>query len=210
MRNPDNVDLSRDGVGVSTIDQYYVTVDEDRKIGALVRILVQEKPRQALVFTRTKRGSDRLYARFAKRLPGVAMMHGDLPQHQRERVLQKFRDGKLRMLIATDVVGRGIDVSGVSHIINYDVPEYHDDYVHRVGRTGRLSSSDKGCAITLVTREQGEQLTAIEMRINKMLPEYQLDGFQAFRPAPKRQRVEEAKPVTHEIDFPEFSDMSVA
>lgn len=210
MRNPDNIDLSSDGVGVDTIDQYYVTVDDDRKFGALVRILQLERPSQVLVFTRTKRGSDKLYHRFARKLGNVAMMHGDLQQNVRERTLQKFRDGKLRMLIATDVVGRGIDVSTVSHIINYDIPEYHDDYVHRVGRTGRLSSSEKGVAITLVTKDQGELLTAIEMRINKMLPEYDLRGFEAFRAGPARKHVEPERQVTHEIDFPEFSDLSVA
>ncbi|MEX0700941.1 MAG: DEAD/DEAH box helicase [Planctomycetales bacterium] len=210
MRNPDNIDLSSDGVTVDTIEQYYVTVDEDRKFGALVRILELERPNQVLVFTRTKRGSDKLYQRFAKRLSNVAMMHGDLQQNVRDRTLQKFREGKLRMLIATDVVGRGIDVSTVSHIINYDIPEYHDDYVHRVGRTGRMSSSEKGVAITLVTKEQGELLTAIEMRINKMLPEYDLSGYEAFRAGPARKHVEPERRVTHEIDFPEFSDLSVA
>ena len=68
------------------------------------------------------------------------MMNGDLPQQKRDRVMKQFREGKIRLLIATDVVGRGIDVSGISHIVNYDIPEYHDDYVHRIGRTGRLSS----------------------------------------------------------------------
>ncbi len=116
------------------------------------------------------------------------MMNGDLPQPKRDSVMKKFRSGDIRMLIATDVVGRGIDVSSISHIINYDIPEYHDDYVHRVGRTGRLSSDERGCAITFVTREQGEQLTSIEKRINQMLPEYQIEGFQPFRPSAPRRR----------------------
>jgi ATP-dependent RNA helicase DeaD len=102
----------------------------------------------------------------------------------------QFREGKVRLLVATDVVGRGIDVSGISHIINYDIPEYHDDYVHRVGRTGRLSSDQKGCAITFVTREQGEQLTNIEKRINCMLPEYLIDGYEAYRPQAPRPTVD--------------------
>ena len=92
-----------------------------------------------------------------------------------------------------DVVGRGIDVSGISHIINYDIPEYHDDYVHRVGRTGRLSSAEKGVAITFVMRDQGDQLTNIEKRINRMLPEYKVDDYKAFQPRAPRPTVE-AKP----------------
>jgi ATP-dependent RNA helicase DeaD len=187
MRSPQRIDLSQDGVAShDTIDQYFATVDHDRKFELLVRLLAKERPSQALVFTRTKRGCEQLYRRFSGKLPHVEMMNGDLPQVKRDRVMKKFRDGKVRLLIATDVVGRGIDVSGISHIVNYDIPEYHDDYVHRVGRTGRLSSAEKGCAITFVTKEQGDELTRIEMRINKMLPEYLVDGFQAYRPAPPR------------------------
>ncbi len=102
----------------------------------LVRILAAERPQQALVFTRTKRGAERLHHRFSGKLPGVAMMNGDLPQAKRDQVMARFRAGKIRLLVATDVVGRGIDVRGISHIVNYDVPEFCDDYVHRVGRAG--------------------------------------------------------------------------
>ena len=191
MNNPCRVDLSEDRVMVETVDQYFATVDEDRKFGLLVRVLAKERPRQALIFTRTKRRAEQLYRRFAGKLPKVAMMNGDVPQDKRDRTMKRFREGKVRMLVATDVVGRGIDVSGISHIINYDIPEYHDDYVHRVGRTGRLSSDEKGFALTFVTREQGEQLTAIEKRINQMLPEYEIAGYQAYRPQPPRPTVED-------------------
>lgn len=190
MKDPKRVDLSQDQLSASdTIDQYYATVDQDRKFPLLVRLLQKERPHQVLVFTRTKRGAESLYQKFQGKLDRVAMMNGDLPQHKRDSVMKKFRSGEIRMLIATDVVGRGIDVSSISHIINYDIPEYHDDYVHRVGRTGRLSSDERGCAITFVTREQGEQLTAIEKRINQMLPEYQIEGFQSYRPSAPRKHV---------------------
>ena len=190
MTDPKRVDLSEDQLTASdTIDQYYITVDQDRKFRTLVQILKQERPQQVLVFTRTKRGAEQLHRRFANKLDRVAMMNGDLPQHKRDRVMKQFRSGEIRMLIATDVVGRGIDVNSISHIVNYDIPEYHDDYVHRVGRTGRLSSDERGCAITLVTREQGDQLTSIEKRINQMLPEYETKGFQAFRPKKPRPHV---------------------
>ncbi len=191
MRNPQRVDLSQDSITVETIEQYYATVDADRKFGLLVRLLAKERPAQALVFTRTKRGADRLYRQFAGKLPKVAMIHGDLPQPKRDRVMQRFRDGKIRLLVATDVVGRGIDVSAISHIVNYDVPEYCDDYVHRVGRTGRINSDGKGCAITFVTPEQGELLTGIEKRINQMLAEYKINGYAAYRPRPPRPHVDE-------------------
>jgi ATP-dependent RNA helicase DeaD len=210
MHDAKRVNLSEENVVVSTIDQYYTTVDEDRKFGMLVRILACERPQQALVFTRTKRGAERLHRKFSGKLPGVAMMSGDLPQAKRDQVMARFREGKIRLLVATDVVGRGIDVCGISHIFNYDIPEYCDDYVHRVGRTGRLSSSEKGWAITFVTREQGEQLTGIEKRINTILPEYRIEDFEAFRPRAPRQTVDEIA-AQRAADAPEPQlDFSVA
>lgn len=180
MRDPKRIDLSSDTVMVQTIEQFYITVDPDRKFRLLVHVLAKERPAQVLVFTRTKRGAEQLYRRFAGKLPGVAMIHGDLQQSKRDQVMQRFRQGRIRMLIATDVVGRGIDVSGISHIINYDVPEFCDDYVHRVGRTGRLSSDETGRAITFVTPDQGEQLTNIEKRINLLLSRYDVGDFETL------------------------------
>lgn len=193
MRDPKMVDLSRDVIASRNIKQYYVTVDADRKFGALVRFLAQERPLQALVFSRTKRGADNLFNRFRKRLPDVATLHGDLPQGKRDRVMQDFRSGSIRLLVATDIAGRGLDVSGISHIVNYDIPEFCDDYVHRIGRTGRLSSELAGCAITFVTREQGDELTRIEMRINTMLEEYQMPGYELARPVVGAQHIDDIK-----------------
>jgi ATP-dependent RNA helicase DeaD len=190
MITPEMVDLSEDRVVVDTIEQYYITVDEDRKAAALLRVLAKEKPTQVIVFTRTKRGADALHNLFSKRLKSnrIAAIHGDLPQSRRDRVIRALRAGEIRLLIATDVVGRGIDISGVSHIINYDIPEYCDDYVHRVGRTGRLSSDENGRAITFVTLQQGGELTNIEKRINTVLPEYVLEDFEAFRSRERKTR----------------------
>ncbi len=194
MQEPVRVDLSDQTVGQSTIDQYYITVDPERKLRVLVQLLIQEKPQQAIVFTRTRRGAEQVFRHFEGRLSQVAYIHGDLQQRSRDRVMRDFRDGKIRLLIATDVMGRGIDVSGISHIINYDIPEDCDDYVHRVGRTGRLSSEEaKGTAFTFVGQEEGSQLTNIEVRINKMLDEYQLRGVESHRPRPPRKTVQEAQ-----------------
>lgn len=190
MSDPQMVDLSEKNVVVDTIEQFYVTVDEDRKRSLLLRVLAQEKPAQVIVFTRTKRGADKLFEMFSRRLKSnrIAAIHGDLPQRKRDRVIKDLRAGKLRLLIATDVVGRGIDISGISHIINYDIPEFCDDYVHRVGRTGRLSSAANGRAITFVRLDQGGELTNIEMRINTVLPEYRVEGFEAYIPKQRNTR----------------------
>jgi ATP-dependent RNA helicase DeaD len=193
MIDPQMVDLSTQEVAVRTIEQHYITVDRDRKSSLLARVLLKERPQQAIVFTRTKRTADALYRRFRKRLKNVETLHGDLPQPKRDRVMKKVRSGQIRLLIATDVVGRGIDISGISHIINYDIPEYCDDYVHRIGRTGRLSSDEQGHAITFVAPDQGDQLTNIEIRINRQLDEYRIDDFQAFRPRAPRPHVDDEK-----------------
>ena len=119
-------------------------------------------------------------------------MHGDLPQPQRDRIMQEFRDGEITYLVATDVVGRGIDVTNISHIINYDLPHDPENYVHRIGRTGRMGAD--GVAIAFVTREQGEQLTAIEAFINKQLDEDRVEGFQAAAPRTVQAKAEAEPP----------------
>ncbi|HTN75156.1 MAG TPA: C-terminal helicase domain-containing protein, partial [Pirellulaceae bacterium] len=126
-------------------------------------------PHQAIVFCRTKRGTEKIFQRLQKRMNDitVASIHGDLAQGARDRVMSDFRAGKLQIMVATDVVGRGIDVSSVSHIINYDIPAFCDDYVHRVGRTGRMGRD--GVAYTFVSPEEGGELTRIEERINLLL-----------------------------------------
>ncbi len=193
MTDPIRIDLSEDNVVTDAVEQFYCTVDGDRKFELLVRLLRRERPHQAIVFCRTKRGADQLHSKISKKLPHAAVIHGDLQQRQRDRVMRDFRSGQVRLLIATDVVGRGIDVSSISHIINYNVPEYCDDYVHRVGRTGRISSLRKGRAFTFATKEEGKQLTSIEMRINLLLNEYTIDGFEAYRPGPERKHVDDIK-----------------
>jgi len=103
-----------------------------------------------------------------------------LPQPQRNQIMKKFREGTIVLLVATDVVGRGIDVTNISHIINYDLPEDPENYVHRIGRTGRMGAD--GIAIAFVTPEQGPQLTAIEAFINKVIEQDKFEGFQSFTP----------------------------
>ena len=194
MRDPQILDFSSHEIAVETIEQFYFTVDPTRKFELLQRLLEREQPRQAIVFCRTKRGTDKVFEKLSRRLgrasrggredegrrpeAEVACIHGDLSQSVRDRVMRQFREGKVRILIATDVVGRGIDVSNISHIINYDVPEFCDDYVHRVGRTGRMGR--EGVAYTFVSPEEGPQLTRIEVRIDKLLTRDEIPGFIAF------------------------------
>jgi ATP-dependent RNA helicase DeaD len=197
MRDPEIMDFSTNELAVETIEQRYFTVDPTRKFDLLERLLDREDPRQVIVFCRTKRGTDKVYERLARRRSrsrdrsagdDVACIHGDLSQSVRDRVMRQFREGSTRILVATDVVGRGIDVSSVSHIVNYDIPEFCDDYVHRVGRTGRMGR--EGIAFTFVAPEEGPQLTRIEMRIERLLARDEIAGFEAFDRRPKPAPVE--------------------
>lgn len=188
MYDPLVIDCCNQDMSVETIEQRYFTVNPDRKRELLKRLLEREDPDQAIIFCRTRRGTDKLFRELSKTFKSCGSMHGDMQQKDRDRVLQKLRDGSLRILCATDVVGRGIDISTISHIINYDVPEDCDDYVHRVGRTGRMGR--EGVAFTFVSPDQGDFLTNIEHRINKLLVKDSIDGFEAVE---KKQVVEVKK-----------------
>ena len=143
----------------------------------------------ALSFVNASRWVEDLYRQLRLERKRVAMMHGDLAQSLRNRIMQGFRDGKIVHLVATDVVGRGIDVKNISHVINYDIPIDPENYVHRIGRTGRIGAD--GVAIAFITPEQGGQLTDIESYINKEIVEDRIEGFQAYRP---RKKVDAAAP----------------
>jgi ATP-dependent RNA helicase DeaD len=179
MFEPVELNLSRDEPSVESIQQYYVTVEHERKFDLLLHLLRRDQPRQCIVFTRTKRGADKLAERLRGKVPGVATIHGDLPQTTRNRVMRGFRDGTIPVLVATDVVGRGIDVTGISHVINFDIPDDAENYLHRIGRTGRMGRD--GLAYMFVCPDQGEPLTAIENLINKPIPTLELDDFVAYR-----------------------------
>ena len=180
MYDPLEVNLSRDEPSVETIQQFYVSVNADRKFELLLQLLKRDRPRQCIIFSRTKRGADRLADRLRRSFSGVAAIHGDLPQSTRDRVMRGFRTGQITVLVATDVVGRGIDVEGISHVINYDIPDDPENYVHRIGRTGRMGKD--GVAYLFVCPDQGEPLTAIENLTNKIITPLHLEGFETARP----------------------------
>jgi len=177
MHEPESMNFSPTDVSADTIDQFYFTVDQEKKGELLMRLIKRENPRQSIIFCRTKRGTEKVQHNLQRKVTGSACIHGDLTQGARDRVMADFRAGKVQHLVATDVVGRGIDVSNISHIINYDVPAFCDDYVHRVGRTGRMGR--EGVAYTFVTPEEGGELTRIEIRIDKLLKRDEIEGFEA-------------------------------
>jgi ATP-dependent RNA helicase DeaD len=180
MTEPVEVNVSQDKVTVDEVQQSFYTVDRWDKYRLLRTVLDSRKPKLAIVFCNTKHAVRRL----AKRLNGDGInareIHGDLVQAKRDRVMSRFRKHAIHVLVATDLAARGIDVQGITHIINYDIPEDPLIYVHRIGRTARMGSF--GEAMTFVTREEGKQLTEVEKLINREIPCEQMEGFEPSPP----------------------------
>jgi ATP-dependent RNA helicase DeaD len=184
MRKPIiHLQMSPKKVTIDKIRQSYFTVDMHNKYELLLRLIEREQPRQCIIFCERKIGAQRIYEKLCSERKRVAAMHGDLMQSQRERIMKAFKEGKIVFLVATDVVGRGIDVNDISHIINFDLPMDPENYVHRIGRTGRMGKD--GVAISFVTIEEGDELTKIENFINKVIPEDKLPDFEAYTPRVK-------------------------
>ena len=184
MHDPVEIKVRAATLTIDTVEQFYVEVSDREKPEALVGVLRDERPRQAIVFARTKIGVDRLARRLGDSGVRVKALHGDMSQGQRDGVMIAFKSGRERLLVATDVAARGLDITGVSHVINYDVPNSPDIYVHRIGRTGRAGES--GRAITLITPKQRRELEAIERHAKTEIEEWSADGERA--PAPRAPR----------------------
>ncbi|MDA8211773.1 MAG: DEAD/DEAH box helicase [Clostridia bacterium] len=160
LRQPEWITVSRDELTVPSIEQVYYEVREKDRLDALCRIIDSIDMTQVIIFCRTKKGVDDLMNSLQARGYGAEGLHGDLSQSQRDRVMKKFREGTVEILVATDVAARGIDVDNVSHVVNYEVPQDPESYVHRIGRTGRAGRS--GVAITLILPREYRQLRLIE------------------------------------------------
>ena len=158
-------------------------VDAERKFDLLVALLGATDFQSALVFSRTKHGADKIAKKLRNTSHAVTVLHANRSQNQRLEALSGFKSGKYEVMVATDIAARGIDVAGVSHVINYDVPQHPEDYVHRIGRTGRAQKT--GDAFTLVTPEDLKILAAIERFIGKRIERLEMEGF-AGAPAPRR------------------------
>src|SRR3954451_478668 len=160
MFDPVTIKVRAATLTIDTVDQSYIEVSDRDKPDALARLLKAENPEQAIIFARTKIGVDRLARRLGDAGIRVKALHGDMSQGSRDGVMIAFKGGRERLLVATDVAARGLDISGVTHVINYDIPNSPDVYVHRIGRTGRVGRS--GRAITLITPKQRRDLEVIE------------------------------------------------
>ncbi len=174
MRDPERVSVGLVAKPVELVNQSVYTVFPEDKARLLDQIFDEQHIESALVFTRTKDRTERLYRQLKKKGYKVGAIHGDRVQRDREKALDGFRNGTFKILIATDVASRGLDVEGISHVVNYDVPQSADDYIHRIGRTARANM--EGDAITFVSPADHQALANIEKSIGRNIPRKDWEG----------------------------------
>ncbi len=193
QHSPVTIQIGRQNNPIETITQHIYNVSQSKKLELLMQIIVEEKMFSVLIFSRTKRGADRICQKLTKQGIEAVAIHSDRTQRQRLRALEGFKQGKYQVLVATDIAARGINIEGISHVINYEVPGFPEDYVHRIGRTGRATAL--GDAITFVCRNELKDLRKIEAFIEREFTIKTIDGFSEdfSTPIPSQRRIS-AKP----------------
>ena len=175
MRHPKTVEIGRRSNPAETVTQALYEVSHNAKMALLSHLLKNEELRTVLVFSRTKHGADRIARRLEKERIPVATLHANRSQNQRLRALQDFKSGRVRVLVATDIAARGIDVEGISHVINYDFPRHPEDYVHRIGRTGRAQAV--GEAVSFLAPDDHAHLRTLERFLRRGILRRKIEGF---------------------------------
>jgi ATP-dependent RNA helicase RhlE len=182
LQNPVLVQIGARSAPAEAVTQWVVEVSAGAKVPALVHLLKDAALESVLVFSRTKRGADRIAGRLEDSGIATATLHSNRTQGQRLQALRRFKSGEVRALVATDIAARGIDVDGISHVINFDFPPQPEDYVHRIGRTGRAHAI--GDAISFVTREDEDNLRRLERFLGRGIPRKNLEGLIVAAQAP--------------------------
>jgi len=189
--NPQTVEIGRRTNPAETVEQFLYPVPKSLKVDLLLRLLTDAKLDSVLVFSRTKHGADKIARKLVQAGINTATLHSNRSQSQRTQALAAFRAGRVRVLVATDIAARGIDVEGITHVINFDFPMHPEDYIHRIGRTGRAEA--EGDAISFVTPEDEEYVRLLEKTVRKSIKRKHLEGFDySHRPA-----AEAAAPHSH-------------
>ena len=179
MKDPETIETESQTKTVDTIRQLYYHVDGNEKLEQLNKVLLVERPESCMIFCNTRIATDKVGRYLSKKGYACRVLHGDIPQSRRIKTIQQFKQGKFRLLVATDVAARGIHIDELSLVINYDVPLDKDSYVHRIGRTGR--AGHEGRAVSIVTRDDLMDLYAIEEHIGVLIEECELPATNSCR-----------------------------
>jgi len=175
MHNPETIEIGARRTPAETVKHVIYPVSDTQKTDLLLQLLERVNYNSVLVFCRTKHGADRVANTLKRANHAVAVLHSNRTQKEREQALQGFRDGKYEVLVATDIAARGLDIADVSHVVNYDVPQHPEDYIHRIGRTGRAEAT--GDAYTIMIAEDAPHVYAIERFISQQIPRVKLENF---------------------------------
>jgi ATP-dependent RNA helicase DeaD len=186
MYDPTTIRITPKTLTVDAISQAFVEVAANNKAARLVELLKTEEPEQAIIFTRTKIGASKLEKTLKDKGLDVKALHGDLSQGVRDGVMIAFKDHRVRLLVATDIAARGLDIEHVTHVINFDVPNSSETYVHRIGRTGRVGRT--GRAITFVTPAQRDEISRIERDVKTKIGEWETPEERLEHAPPPRRR----------------------
>jgi ATP-dependent RNA helicase DeaD len=193
MYDPTTISITPKTLTVDAIQQAFVEVPAREKTARLIELLKTEEPEQAIIFCRTKIGASRLEKALKDKNLDVKALHGDMSQGSRDGVMIAFKDHRVKLLVATDIAARGLDVEHVTHVINFDVPNSSETYVHRIGRTGRVGRT--GRAITFVTPDQRDEIGRIERDVNTKIGEWETPEERLeHAPAPRRRDRSERRP----------------
>ncbi|WP_163097406.1 DEAD/DEAH box helicase [Acidithiobacillus ferrianus] len=184
LNDPVRVEVAARNATADTVAQRIFAVDQDRKRDLLAHLIATHQWGQVLVFTRTKHGADRLAKHLSQDGVQAMAIHGDKSQGARTRALAEFKEGKVRVLVATDIAARGIDITELPHVVNFELPHVPEDYVHRIGRTGRAGNS--GQAVSLVCSEEHKQLQDVEKLLRRSFTREVVVGFEPRRVVPGR------------------------
>jgi len=175
MKQPQTIEIGARRTPAETVKHVIYPVSDSQKVDLLLELLKRVNYDSVIVFCRTKHGADRVAHLLKRSNHAVAVLHSNRTQREREQALRGFRDGRFEVLVATDIAARGLDIADVSHVINYDVPQHPEDYIHRIGRTGRMEH--KGDAFTLMVAEDVRHVNAIERFISQKVPRVKLENF---------------------------------
>jgi ATP-dependent RNA helicase RhlE len=175
MKTPQTIEIGARRTPAETVKHVIYPVAEDQKTDLLRALLDQVQYDSVIIFCRTKHRADRIAGLLKKNNHAVAVLHSNRTQREREQALHGFREGRFEVLVATDIAARGLDIADVSHVINYDVPQHPEDYIHRIGRTGRAEAT--GDAFTLMVAEDSSHVYAIERFISQKIPRLKLENF---------------------------------
>ncbi|MBA6338077.1 DEAD/DEAH box helicase [Colwellia sp. BRX8-7] len=180
--NATEISIGNNSASKPKIDQWLITVDKGNKSALLSHLIIEHQWQQALIFIETKHGAAKLVSQLEKRGISAESIHGGRTQAMREQVLNDFKAGKIKFLVATGIASRGLDIGELTRVVNYDLPDQVDDYIHRIGRTGRAGAS--GEAVSFVAKDNFRNLCAIESRLGHVIKRKEFEGFPVKKVVP--------------------------